>query len=677
MAEPEGLLIEGARLATSAARDLWRRRSPPDGRSVLPLARVCQRLELFVHALDAEAPPIVPADPPPAPVWLARLMGRAPRHLAPRNATASTDGARIRLPRTLDTSEGEPRAWATYRLLAVEQAARAARGTPGHAPRDPSSDSLERDLYLLAEAAAIDRAIAGALPGLVADLRAARSAALAERPPYTRLTPLERAVERLIQAVLSVEPSAPASDLPFTTTPSGSRAWAEDMARRMWAVGGRYRGVATVALWGRFEAAVPEAVQATQTETDEGISSEPTRSRSATLRHRPAIREAGDDEDDDRPGMWMVRLDEPMESVEDPMGLRRPADRDEAADPESLADSLSELSVARIVRMPGAPREVLESDAGTVARAVGAVERRSVGAGIVYPEWDYRTGAYRARGAVVWPATATAGAEPWVDRVMDRHAALVRQVRRRFDGLRPRRLRLSRQTDGNDLDLSAYVTAFADRRAGQSGDDRLYTADRPGRRDLAIALLIDISASTDSWVGGSARIIDVEKEALIVLLEALDALGDRHAILSFSGHGPGEVRLLAIKRFEETVGTEVRRRIAALEPDRYTRAGAAIRHATALLAAQGVRHQLLLILSDGKPNDVDEYEGRYGIEDTRQAVAEARLQGILPFCLTVDREASAYLPSIFGRGGYALLRRPERLPVVLMEVVRRLVAVTM
>ncbi len=676
MADPEGLLIEAARLATSAARDLWRRRSPPDGRSVLPLARVRQRLELFLGALYAEAPPIVPADPPPAPVWLARLMGRAPRHLALRTATASTDGARIWLPRTLDASEGEPRALATYRLLAVEQGARAARDTPHHAPRG-RSDSLERDLYLLAEAVAIDRAIAGALPGLVADLRAARSAALAERPPYTRLTLVERTVERLIHAVLSAEPSEPAPALPFMSTPSGSRAWAQDMARRIRAVGGRYRGVATVALWGRFEAAVSEAVQATQTETDEGISSEPTRSRSATLRHRPAIREAGDDEDDDSPGMWMVRLDEPMESVEDPMGLQRPADHDEAADPESLADSLSELSVARIVRTPGAPREVLESNAGTVARAVGAVERRSGGAGVVYPEWDYRTGAYRARGAVVWPATATAGAEPWVDRVMDRHAALVRQVRRRFDGLRPRRLRLSRQTDGDDLDLSACVTAFADRRAGQSGDDRLYTAERPGRRDLAIALLIDISASTDSWVGGSARIIDVEKEALIVLLEALDALGDRHAILSFSGHGPGEVRLLAIKHFEETVGPEVRRRIAALEPDRYTRAGAAIRHATALLAAQGVRHQLLLILSDGKPNDVDEYEGRYGIEDTRQAVAEARLQGIVPFCLTVDREAPAYLLSIFGRGGYALLQRPERLPVVLTEVVRRLVAVTM
>jgi nitric oxide reductase NorD protein len=371
--------------------------------------------------------------------------------------------------------------------------------------------------------------------------------------------------------------------------------------------------------------------------------------------------------------MSMVRFDDPMESVEDPMGLRRPADRDETADPESLADALSELPEARIVHTPDVVREVLASDRAA-AGAPEASAPRDDRSGIVYPEWDYRAGIYRARGAIVWPATAPAGEDRWVDEVMTRHAALVRQVRRRFEALRPRRVRMSRQHDGDELDLAAYVTAFADRRATRSPDDRLYTAERRGRRDLAIAMLIDVSGSTDSWVAGRLRIIDVEKEALIILLEALDALGDRHAIFGFSGEGPEEVRLLTIKGFDEAVSAGVRRRVAALEPDRYTRAGAAIRHATAMLAAQRARHQLLLVLSDGKPNDVDAYEGRYGIEDSRQAVAEARLQGVVPFCLTVDHAAPAYLPSIFGSGRYALLPSPERLPAVLMAVVRRLLA---
>jgi nitric oxide reductase NorD protein len=182
-----------------------------------------------------------------------------------------------------------------------------------------------------------------------------------------------------------------------------------------------------------------------------------------------------------------------------------------------------------------------------------------------------------------------------------------------------------------------------------------------------------VSASTDAWVGGSLRIVDVEKEALVVLLEALDVLGDRHAVLAFSGEGPRAVRVLTVKGFDEASGVAARRRIAALEPDGYTRVGAAVRHASALLGRERARHRLLLLLSDGKPNDVDEYAGRYGIEDTRQAVAEARLQGLMPFCLTVDREAPAYLPAIFGPRGFAVLSRPELLPTVLVEVLRSLV----
>ena len=116
-------------------------------------------------------------------------------------------------------------------------------------------------------------------------------------------------------------------------------------------------------------------------------------------------------------------------------------------------------------------------------------------------------------------------------------------------------------------------------------------------------------------------------------------------------------------------------RIAGLEPERYTRAGAAIRHATALLMHRRAEHRLLLLLSDGKPNDVDEYEGRYGAEDMRQAVVEAKLQGIYPFCLTIDRHAANYLPRVFGAHQYALLTDPSRLPEVLVEWMKRLLTV--
>jgi nitric oxide reductase NorD protein len=664
--EPEGLLIDGARRAAVAARELWWRSRPPRERGALPLERVKRRLDLFVAAIYGDPPSILPSDPPPRPTWLARLLGRAPAHLSPRTAQASTDGTSVWLPRALETGGDEASALATYRLLALEQVARAARGTPVAAPTDP----LEHDLYALAEAAAVDRALAGDLGGIVRDLCAARARALGERPPFERLTALEGRVERLVREVLSANPATPPPGIPVAPTPAASREWAHATARRLRRTATGYRGVAIVPLWGQVTAAPPPARAGGPAADDEPPVRGPV--RSASLRQRPRMRQAAEDEDDDRPGTWMIRPDEPMESVEDPMGLQRPADRDEDAKSADLADSLSELPEARVVRTPGPPREVLDSDAGTVARAPAPAERDPASAGIVYPEWDYRLGAYHRHGAVVRSGTAPAGSGAWVEDVMARHAALVRRVRRRFDGLRPRRRRTGRQDDGPDLDLSAYVSAFADWRANRPGDDRFYAAARPARRDLALALLVDASASTDSWVSGALRIIDVEKESLIVLLEALDALGDRHAALGFSGDGPGQVRLLTLKDFAEPVGVEVRRRVAALEPDGYTRVGAAVRHASALLARQPARHRLLLILSDGKPNDVDQYQGRYGIEDTRRAVAEARLQGLVPFCLTVDREAPRYMPSIFGRRGYALLRRQELLPAVLVEVVRRL-----
>ncbi len=183
---------------------------------------------------------------------------------------------------------------------------------------------------------------------------------------------------------------------------------------------------------------------------------------------------------------------------------------------------------------------------------------------------------------------------------------------------------------------------------------------------------MDISGSTDSWLSDNRRVIEVEKEALVLVCEALDTIGDRYSVSAFSGEGPRGVSVLRVKSFDDRYDEEVRRRIAGLEHDRYTRLGAAIRHVTTSLMREGALHRLLLVLSDGKPNDIDEYEGRYGIEDTRQAVAEVRLQGAHPFCVTVDRDAPVYIQRTFGSGAYSVLRRPDTLPQSLVQVVRRL-----
>src|SRR5690606_16993306 len=393
--------------------------------------------------------------------------------------------------------------------------------------------------------------------------------------------------------------------------------------------------------------------------------------RVRTLVRRPRVRQAPEDEDDDKLGMWMVQIDDPQESVEDPMGLQRPTDRDDDADAGDLADSLSELPEARLVPVPGTPKEVLASE-DPPGGAVGASDPTHVRVGVTYPEWDWRIERYHERHVVVREREATSGDLAWADQALARYGREVRRIRHQFERLRPQRVRLGRQADGPDIDLGGYVTHYADRRAGHRADDRLYEEVRPSRRDLSILLLVDVSGSTDSWVADTRRIVDVEKEALLLVCEALDALGDAFAVTAFSGEGPRGVSVSTVKAFHERSGPAVRRRIAALEPDRFTRTGAAIRHATAALCAQSTRHRLLLLLSDGKPNDVDVYEGRYGIEDPRQAGAAARLEGIDAFCVTVDRQAPVYLSRIFGPSGYAVLRHAATLPQVLVDVGRML-----
>ena len=659
MGEPEGLLIEGARVALAGARDLWWRARPHAEEPRLDLASVRKRLELLLGALHDQRIPILPADPEPPPTWLARLLGRAPRHLGRVGALAATDGHHVWLPRQIETREGQPVTYEQYRLLAIEQAARLARrfcrASSLNAPQ------MERDLYWIAVAATVDHDLTHDLPGFATALGAARAAALATRPPLESLLPAERAVELILRRVLAAEP---APVLAGVETADDARRWAHLQTRTLL---GCYRGVAPVMLWGTFRtpAATP-ATRAGQLDPSAG----PV--RATRLRRSPRVRPAAEDEDDASAGTLMVRFDDPMESAEDPLGLQRPVDRDAGARVDEIADALSDLPEARVVRTAEPPREVLQSDTALPARG-GPTGPDDRAVGITYPEWDHHREAYRFPGAIVQPGLAPAGDVEWARSVLNRHAALVRQVRRRFDGLRPHRVRLGRQPDGTDLDLAAYVTAFADRRAGEPGDDRLYADSRPARRDLAIAVLVDVSASTDAWVAGNRRIVDVEKEALVVLLEALDVLGDRHAVLAFSGQGPHAVRVPTVKGFDDTARSAAHRRIAALEADGYTRVGAAVRHASVLLGRERARHRLLLVLSDGKPNDIDEYAGRYGIEDTRQAVAEGRLQGLRPFCLTVDREAPAYLPAIFGPRGFAVLPRPELLPTVLVEVLRSLV----
>jgi len=663
--EAEAVLIEAAERIRETLRG--RQTRGPGSAGHLGAFRAARgRLGVLLWACFERELPVVATDPAPRPGWLARRLGGLPPWRLAPEAPIFSDGHRLFLPRALLEAGADPEAGAALRIAALGLAARLERGSLLVCPEDP----VARDLFWSAEGAVVGRVLAERLPGLAPALDRLRREALARRPDPAGLRPAERHVERWVRALLASGPPPPVAE---EDAPGVLVAWAWAEARRTPEPSG-YRGTAPVLHWGVPRSELLAEAPAPGADLHGAETPPPPEGRSRRLARRLEIRREPDPEDE-APAPILLAYEDGHLAVQDPAGLRRARDRglEDEADLEALAEELERSGEMTRVREPGRSGEILEAEEPERHTSVEGAAPRDAGgvAAFVYAEWDCRVGAYRPGHCRVEERPAPAGDPAWAREALTAHAPLLRAVRRRFEALRPRRERRGRQLDGDDLDLDAVVAAHADRRAGHPPDERLYSEARPRRRDVAVAFLLDASGSTDAWVSGRERVLDVAKRASLVLGEALRALGDRHAMYAFSGEGPRGVRVWRLRGFREPAG-ETPARIAGLAPDRYTRLGAALRHATAAVAGEPAHHRLLLLLSDGKPNDEDVYEGRYGIEDTRQAVVEARARGVFVFCLTIDREGPAYLPRIFGPHGYAVLPRAEVLPERLVELYRQL-----
>ena len=280
--------------------------------------------------------------------------------------------------------------------------------------------------------------------------------------------------------------------------------------------------------------------------------------------------------------------------------------------------------------------------------------------GIAIDEWDYRQQHLQkdhCRLQVMTSRHAPAMELP------TRLRPQAHKVRRQFEALRPERHWVSRQTEGSELDLENYINFLTDRKHGHvNSDTPVYRDVRNLSRNLSCLLLADLSLSTDAYINNDARVIDVIRDSLYLFAEALTATGDRFALHGFSSRNRNHIRFYNIKGFNDNYDNDIRGHIDAIRPGYYTRMGAAIRYATELLTKEASSQKLLLILTDGKPNDLDKYEGRYGIEDTRMAVLEAEKLGLQPFCVTIDEQAEDYLPYLFGSRSYVLIHNAEELP---------------
>ena len=280
---------------------------------------------------------------------------------------------------------------------------------------------------------------------------------------------------------------------------------------------------------------------------------------------------------------------------------------------------------------------------------------------ILLPEWDYKTQQLRPNYCCLHPIIYQDN-PPIPLPAHLRHMA--RRLRRQFESLIPLRMWYKAQPEGNEIDLDAYLSHVTECRfqGHASTEEGLYRDFRGGQRDLACLLLADFSMSTDAWVNNQARTIDIIRDSLFLFSEALDTTGDSFSIYGFCSRYRDHIQFHILKNFDQPYTATIRGHINVIKPGFYTRMGAAIRHASTILDKQKTSQRLLLLLTDGKPNDLDQYEGRYGVEDTKMALREAHKKGLQTFCVTIDERAEHYLPHIFGSNGYVVIRNPAELP---------------
>lgn len=361
---------------------------------------------------------------------------------------------------------------------------------------------------------------------------------------------------------------------------------------------------------------------------------------------------------DSKSGLMMFRLESLFSWTE-----YLPVDRTSDDEPDNdAARSADDMDVITVARDRKASSHKIKLDLDLPAAEYDDIPQ---GEGIPLPEWDCRKQRLllgHCRLQVMLPRGAEELSLP------TRLQPAARKLRRRFEALQPRREWLNHQQDGPELDTDSYILHLADRRRGRTDIPAVYRNYRERGRDLSCLLLADFSMSTDSWINNKARVVDIVQDALLLFAEALGTTRDRFALYGFSSLNRQQVRFYQLKSFAERFDNRVRGRIIAAKPGYYTRMGAAIRYASRLLVKEASQQKLLLLLTDGKPNDLDIYEGRYGLEDTRMALQEARQQGLKPFCVTIDDKAEDYLPRLFGHQGWALVRKAEELPQKLPQL---------
>ncbi len=359
---------------------------------------------------------------------------------------------------------------------------------------------------------------------------------------------------------------------------------------------------------------------------------------------------------------------EKVETAEEFGGNFRDMDGEDELDEHENA--LEDLNMKYTVRVDDTAHSVYQADFVENTTVSESADRDEKGYHILYDEWDYTKRAYKENFCKVYPKSILKNDVPYYKKTLADNRSTLAGLRKMLTNVNNKYQQQRRQTQGEEFDIDAISDLFVDIHSGHTPSEKIYLSKRKKEKDLSILMLLDISLSSDGYAANN-KVIDVEKQVSILFGEILDEFNVDFSIDCFYSKTRNHSSYITIKDFDED-WQKAKFKVGAVEPNGYTRIGAALRHSGAMLEKRNTKNKWVILISDGKPNDYDKYEGKYGVSDVKQALRELNERQINSYALAIEANAKYYLPQMFGQNHYQILTTPVELLQSLVKLYEKI-----
>jgi nitric oxide reductase NorD protein len=337
---------------------------------------------------------------------------------------------------------------------------------------------------------------------------------------------------------------------------------------------------------------------------------------------------------------------------------------------EDHANALDEIQMRHTVRVDDSAHSVYEAEFIENTTVSESAEIDETGFHIKYDEWNYKTRKYKENFCKVYPKSLLKTDAEYYNRTLAENNSTLVGLRKMLTNVNNKMQQQRRQTQGEEFDIDAITDLYVDVNSGHTPSEKIYLSKRKKEKDLSILLLLDISLSSDAYAAGN-RVLDVEKQVSILFGEILEEFQIDFSIDCFYSKTRNHASYITIKDFDED-WNHAKYKVGAVEPSGYTRIGAALRHSGAMLDKRDTKNKWVILISDGKPNDYDRYEGKYGVNDVKQALRELNERQINSYALAIEAQAKYYLPQMFGQNHYQILTTPVELLKSLVQLYEKI-----